>query len=177
MAGADYDGIGGVMRLLKAGKQPDPFAIEVVTYHAAVESELELVIGTLINRPDELFDTSPKLQFGHKANILRAVWKGKPEQADIIVEVLHRFQMLRNAVAHTDNKQIKSCVAGLMHAYRKIDDTIGDEVPILEVAQGICLFMADGSNVSELKAAFEGLDHLVEVAIPKALGEKGAIDQ
>jgi hypothetical protein len=172
MAGADYDGIGGVMRLLKAGKKPDAFAIEVVTYHAAVESELELIIGALVKRPEELFQASPKLTFGHKANILRAVWKGDPKQADIITDVLHRFQMLRNAVAHTDNKEIKSCLAGLTQAYRKIDDTTGDEVSVLEAAQGICLFMQDGSNVSQLKAAFEGLDQLVNVAMPKAFGVK-----
>jgi hypothetical protein len=177
MAGADYDGIGGVMRLLKAGEKPDSFAIEVVTYHAAVESELELIISTLVKRPEDLFTTSPKLTFGHKANLLRAVWQGDPAHADIIHEVLHRFQMVRNAVAHPDNKAIKSCVAGLMQAYRKIDGTIGDEVSILEIAQGICLFMQDGSTVPELKSVFKGLDHLVNVAMPKAFGVKGHGDQ
>jgi hypothetical protein len=169
MAGADYDGIGGVMRILKSGQKPSAFAIEVVTYHAAVESELELIIASLLNRPHELFQSSPRLSFGHKANLLKAVWNGDPKQADIITEVLHRFQMLRNAIAHTDNNQIKPCVAGLTQAYREIDDTIGDEVSILEVAQGICLFMQDGSNVSDLKTIFQGLDKLANVSIPEAL--------
>ena len=170
MAGVNYDGIGGVMRLLKAGEKPHAFAIEVVTYHAAVESELELIIGSLVNRPQELFQASPRLTFGHKANILKAVWKGDPKQADIITEVLLKLQNLRNAVAHTDHTEIKGCLAGLTKAYRKIDATIGDEVSVLEVAQGICLFMQDGFNVSELKAVFEGLDNLVNVVMPAALG-------
>jgi uncharacterized protein YacL (UPF0231 family) len=113
------------------------------------------------------------LTFGHKANLLRAIWKGDPAQADIIHEVLHRFQMVRNAVAHPDSRAIKSCVAGLTQAYRKIDTSIGDEVSILEIAQGICLFMQDGSNVSDMKMMFEGLDHLVNVEMPKALGVRG----
>jgi hypothetical protein len=174
VAGADYDGIGGVMRLLKAGEKPDTFAIEVVTYHAAVENELERVINTLVERPDELFTTSPKLTFGHKANLLRAVWQGDPAQADILHEVLYRFQMVRNAVAHPDSKAIKGCMAGLAQAYRRIDQSIGDEVSILEAAQGICLFMEDGSNVTQLKAIFDGLDHLVNKAMPQALGVRDA---
>jgi len=167
MAGADYDGIGGVLRMHKAGEKPDTFAIEVVTFHAAIESELELVISKLVNRPDELFSTSPKMSFGHKVNLMRAVWDGDPAKADIIHAVLHRFQDVRNAVAHPDPKQIKSCVAGLMQAYRKVDTSIDDEVSILEVAQGICLFMQDGSTVTELKNAFEKLDYLVNISMPK----------
>lgn len=176
MAGADYDGIRGVMRLLKAGEKPDTFAIEVVTYHAAIESELELIIATLVKRPEDFFTTSPKLTFGHKANLLRAVWEGDPAQADIIHEVLQRFQMVRNAVAHPDSKAIKGCMAGLTQAYRKIDASIGDDVSILEVAQGICLFLQDGSNVSDMKAMFEGLDQLVNVTMPKTIGVRGSDD-
>jgi hypothetical protein len=167
MAGADYDGIGGVMRMLKAGQKPDTFAIEVVTFHAAIENEIELIISALVNRPDGLFSTSPKMSFGHKVNLLRAVWRGDPNMADVIHGVLHRFQDVRNAVAHPDPRQIKSCVAGLMQAYRKVDPSIPDEVPMLQVAQGICLFMQDGSTVTELKAAFDGLDHIVNVAMPQ----------
>lgn len=177
MAGADYDGISGIMRLLKAGEKPDTFAIEVVTYHAAIESEIDLVIATLVRRPEGLFTTSPKLTFGHKVNLLRAVWRGDLAQADILHDVLHRFQMVRNAVAHPDSRAIKSCMAGLAQAYRKIDPNIGDEVSILEAAQGICLFMQDGSNVSELRAVFDGLDQLANVAMPKALGIGGGDDR
>lgn len=170
LAGVDYDGIAGVLRVLKAGEEPDTFAIEVVTYHAAIESELERVIEASIKRPDGLFSASPKLTFGHKANVLRAVWLGNPEHADVLNEVLHRFQMLRNAVAHPSSAEIKGCLAGLRQAYRKIDDRAEDEVPVVEIAQGICLYMEDGSNPSQWNDIFQRLDKLVNVTAVQALG-------
>jgi hypothetical protein len=170
LAGAHYDGIAGVMRLIEAGKEPDTFALKVVTYHAVIESEIEGVISSLVRRPEGLFTTSPRMTFGHKIHLLKALWAGNPEQADKLCAVLHRFQDVRNAVAHPDPKQIKGCVAGLTVAYREIDPTIGDEVEILEAAQGICLFLQDGSNVTELKALFDGLDQLVTTDLPNAIG-------
>lgn len=170
MAGIHYDGIAGVMRLIEAGKDPDTFAIKVITYHAVIESEVEAVISSLVKRPDGLFTTSPRMTFGHKVHLLRALWAGDPEQADRLCAVLHRLQEVRNAVAHPDPKHIKGCVAGLTIAYREIDPTIGDEVDILEAAQGICLFLQDGSTVAELKTLFDGLDNLVNVDLPKAIG-------
>lgn len=172
MAGADYDGIAGIMRLLEAGDVPDTFAIEVITYHAAIHSELERIVGALVAHPEELFTTSPKLSFGHLANLLRAVWAGEIGHADILVSVLHRFNDLRNAVAHYDQKQIKSCHAGLTNAYRNIDPATGDEADIAEVAQGICLFMQDGSNVADLKAIFQGLATLVNETLPRGSGTR-----
>lgn len=172
MAGAHYDGIAGVMRLIEAGKEPDTFAVEVVTYHAVIESEIEAVISELVPRPEGLFTTSPRMSFGHKIHLLKALWAGAPDQADKLCAVLRRFQEVRNAVAHPDPKQIKGCVAGLTHAYREIDPTIGDEADILEVAQGICLFLQDGSNVTELKALFDGLGQLVNSGIPKVISGK-----
>lgn len=47
-----------------------------------------------------------------------------------------------------------------------------DDYPILEVAQGICLFMADGTTVDDLKATFAALDKLVNIDMPRALGAR-----
>jgi hypothetical protein len=170
MAGVVYDGIGGVRRVIEAGNQPDDFAVEVLTFHAAVEREIELVLERLLPRGDVLFTGSPKLNFGHKAKVLNAAWRKNPADAEKLAKVLHAFQSLRDAVAHSDRQQIKSCNAGLMQAYRQIAPEIGDEVPIQEVAQGICLFLADGSTVAELKAVFEGLDRLANRKMPRATG-------
>lgn len=170
MAGAHYDGIAGIFRVTESGGKPDPFAVEVLAYHGAIESEIERIISGLVERPDELFTAPPRLTFGHKVNVLRAVWNGEPGQADKICPVLLRLNDLRNAVAHTDPKEIKGCLAGLINAYRKIDNSIGDEVSLLEVMQGICLFFQDGPNVTEINAMAEALDELVNVTLPKAFG-------
>lgn len=170
MAGANYDGIAGLLRVTEAGANTDPFAVEVLAYHAAVESEMERVITNLVNRPDELFTTSPRLNFSHKVHLLKAVWNGDPEKADQICTVLHRLNELRNAVAHADPRHIKGCLAGLTIAYREIDSTIGDEVEIGAVAQGICLFFQDGPTVSELQAIAETVDRVVNRTLPLAFG-------
>ena len=170
MAGMDYDGIAGIIRMIEAGEKPNFFAVEVITYHAAIESELERIIAPNLLEPDALFRTSPKLGFGQKANLLRAFWRGKADKGDTLVKVLKSFNNLRNAVAHADNKEIKGCHAGLTQSYRAIDNSIGDEVNMLEVSQGICLFMQDGTNVSELNALFDGLAKLVNEDMPRFLG-------
>ena len=172
MAGMHYDGIAGVLRVLEAGEKPQTFAIEVVTFHAAIEHEIEIALSKIIPRPDALFTGTPKLGFPHKAKILNALWQRKGEDADKLAKVLHAFQNLRDAVAHSDRKEIKACNANLTIAYRAIAQNESDDYPVLEVAQGICLFMADGTTVDELKATFAALDKLVNKVMPRALGAK-----
>ncbi|WP_152972436.1 hypothetical protein [Aliiroseovarius crassostreae] len=135
-----------------------------------MESELERVIASLVKRPDGLFTTSPRLSFGHKVNLLRAVWEREPEQADKICSVLQRLNDLRNAVADADPKNISGCYTALTEAYREIDSSTGDEVDVLTVAQSICLFLGDGSIMTDFMAMTEALDNLVNVKMPKILG-------
>jgi hypothetical protein len=170
MAGMDYDGIAGVLRVLEAGQKPETFAIEVITFHAAIEHEIEIALRKIIPRPDALFTGTPKLGFAHKAKLLNALWQREGEDADTLAKVLHAFQNLRDAVAHSDRKEIKGCNTNLTVAYRAIAKNDSDDYPILEVAQGICLFMADGTTVDELKATFAALGKLVNEDMPRALG-------
>jgi hypothetical protein len=172
MAGMDYDGIAGVLRVLEAGQQPETFAIEVITFHAAIEHEIEVALRKIIPRPDALFTGSPKLGFAHKAKILNALWQRDGVDADKLAKVLHAFQNLRDAVAHSDRKEIKACNTNLTTAYRAIAKNESDDYSIVEVAHGICLFMADGSTVDELMASFAGLDKLVNETMPRVFGAK-----
>lgn len=61
MAGANYNGISALLRIAKAGEKPDPFAIEVLAYHGAIESEIERVIAGLVSRPEGLCGTCQRL--------------------------------------------------------------------------------------------------------------------
>lgn len=172
MAGMEYDGIGGILRVLEAGEKPETFAIEVITFHAAIEHEIEIALTKILPRPDALFSGTPKLGFAHKAKILNALWQRDGRDADKLAKVLHAFQNLRDAVAHTDRKAIKACNANLTVAYREIAQNDSDDYPILEVAQGICLFLADGTTVDELKATLAALGKLVNEDLPGALGAR-----
>lgn len=170
MAGLDYDGIAGVVRLLKAGGSPDPFSIFVLTYHAVIESEVEGILTNRIPNPERVFEKSPKLSFGHKVNLLHAFWAGDDEKGRIAVKVLVHFNEVRNAIAHPSGNQIKNKFAGLVQAYREIDGNAGDDIEILEIAQGICLFLQDGSDVSEFKTMADALAKVVNETMPAALG-------
>lgn len=167
MAGMDYDGIAGFFRVLAAGEKPETFAIEVITYHAAVEYEIEIALREIIPRPDAIFKGSPKLSFAHKAKLLNALWRKEPADADKLAAVLHAFQDLRDAVAHTDTHQIKARNTNLTIAYRSIATEDKDEYDVQEVALGICLFMADGTTVDDLVATFDKLDQVINVDLPK----------
>lgn len=88
MAGMDYDGIAGILRVLEAGERPETFAIEVITFHAAIEHEIEIALSKIIPRPDAMFTGTPKLNFAHKAKILNALWQRNTEDADKLSKVL-----------------------------------------------------------------------------------------
>lgn len=103
-------------------------------------------------RPEGLFTSFLRMNFGYKLHLLKELWKGKKGQADKISTVLHRFQEVRNAVAHPQPKNLKGCVAGLTNSHREIDNSIGDEVNILEAAQGICFFFANRSRCDSVES-------------------------
>lgn len=161
MAGMDYNGIAGVLRVIAAGEKPEAFAIEVITFHAAIEHEVEEALRKVMPRPDALFTGSPRLGFAHKAKLLSALWQRDPKDADRLNAVLRAFQDLRDAVAHSDKVAIKSINARLFEAYREIANDGRDEYSIMEIAQGVCLFMSDGGTVDDLVAKLEGLGDLV----------------
>ena len=173
MAGADYDGIEAIFRIAAAGKEPETFAIEVVTFHAAVEYELEVILRKLLRYPDKILTGKPKLSFAHKAKLLEAVWQKDPADADRLGAVLKALQDLRDAVAHKDNIPLKSHKANLTLAFREIEPGADDDPSMMEIAQGISMFMADDAGTLEqFKEAIGGLDRLVNVTLPNVLGHK-----
>lgn len=161
MAGVDYDGIQGLLRVLAAGEKPEPFAIEVLAFHAAVEYEIEVVLRKLLNRPDVLLTGSPKLGFGQKVKVLLALWPTDDDAVRKFGEVLKSFQQLRDAVAHMDQREVAACRENLMTAYRIMIDGEKEDYSLAEVAQSICLYMSNGTTIEGLSALFDYADKLV----------------
>ncbi|WP_420469678.1 hypothetical protein [Brevundimonas sp. FT23042] len=171
MAGTDYDGIEAIFRIAQKGQEFDTFAIEVLTFHAAVEHEIGVVLRKLVRHPEKLFGRGPKLSFPHKAMLLCALWQGAPEAADKLGAVLHALSNLRNEVAHQGDIPLKSHKAKLVVAYRKIEPAAGDDPLMLEIAQGICLFIANNAGtLAEFNATLKALDVMVNEKMPEVLG-------
>jgi len=167
MAGADYNGIEGIFRIAEAGLKPDTFAVEVLTFHAAVEFELEVILRQLLPYPDKLLKGSPKLSFAHKAKLLLALWRKDPNDADKLGKVLKAFQDLRDAVAHKDDIPLRGHKANLIKAYNEIEPECTDDPSMLEIAQGISMFMADdGDTLDMFFGAMDKLGKLVNEDMP-----------
>lgn len=174
MAGADYNGIEGLIRIAAAGeKLDDTFAIEVLAFHAALEIEIDIALRGLLIRPDAILKAKGKrLSFPQKAQLLVAVWKGAPEKADKLNAVLKAFEDLRNEVAHMGEEPLKSWKAKLDAAFRGIEPETGDDPTLYEIAQGTAFYMDDGNSARDFGAAMHGLDKLVNVTMPKVFGVK-----
>lgn len=171
MAGADYDGIEAIFRIAKKGEVLDTFAIEVLIFHAAVEHELEVVLRKLLRHPDKLFVKGPKLSFPHRARLLCAMWRKDPADADKLNGVLKALEDLRNEVAHHGDIPLKSHKANLTQAFREIEPKAGDDPSMLEIAQGISMFIADDAGtLADFKETLDALDVLVNEKMPAVLG-------
>lgn len=175
MAGADYDGIEAVFRIAEKGKILDTFAIEVLTFHAAVEHELGVVLRKLLPHPDMILKGPPKLSFPHKGRLLCALWQRDLADAVKLNKVLKALEDLRNEVAHQGDTPLKSHKANLTQAFREIEPNAGDDPSMLEIAQGISMFIADDAGTLEdFKATLDVFDVLVNERMPAALGAKQA---
>lgn len=180
MAGADYNGIEGLLRIAAAGeKLEDTFAIEVLAFHAALEYELEVVLRGLLPRPDAILKKMGrnKLSFPQKAKLIVSLWKGDPEKADKLNGVLWAFEDLRNEIAHMGDIPLKSWKAKLDAAFREIEPNCEEEPSMLEITQGTAFYMMDGASVDEFVAVMDGLDNLVNVRFPSIFGKAGDKDE
>ncbi|HEX8578740.1 MAG TPA: hypothetical protein VF655_04005 [Allosphingosinicella sp.] len=176
MAKADYDHFAGLGRLVKAAATVDQRAAVILTYHAALEREVDVVLGRLLPRGDRL---PRRLGFGHKIEVLAAAWRGAEVAGDRLYNVLFRFNELRNAVAHGDRIDlVEDSLERLLGTYRlMIPDAVTEGIEIAEVAAGICGFMADGPTPRELVGSFKGLKDIVEQldgASPAPSGSRGS---
>lgn len=171
MAGVDYNGIEAIFRIAEKGEVLDTFAIEVLTFHAAVEHELEVVLRKLLPHADMILKGKPKLSFPHKARLLCAMWRKDPADAVKLNGVLKALQNLRDEVAHQGDISLKSHKANLTQAFREIEPKAGDDPSMLEIAQGISMFIADDAGtLADFNETLDAFDVLVNEKMPAALG-------
>ena len=165
MAKADYDQFAGLHRLAEAARTIDQRAAVILTYHAALEREIDVVLERLLPQAKRL----KRFGFGHKIDVLAAAWRGAPDAGDRLYDVLCRFNDLRNAVAHGDRADlIEGALTRLITAYRGIVSEAGEDIQVDQMAAGICGFMADGPTARRVSELALSLDTLVNETMPKA---------
>jgi len=170
MAKVNYDGFAGIHRMAEAGATIDERAAVILTFHAALEREIDVVLAGLLPRADKL---RRNFGFGNKIDVLAAAWKADPDDGDKLHLVLRLFNDLRNSVAHGDPiEKVELWLSKLFEAYRSIIPDADVHIEIGEMAQGICSFMADGPTPKELMMTIAALDKLVNVTIPAAAAFK-----
>jgi hypothetical protein len=92
----------------------DERAGKILTYHAALEAELERLLAVLLPR-GELF---AKMSYTNKTLVLRGAWHGHPSKADSLCDFLKLFGDLRNSIAHQDKRHVvNSWIAKLQAHY------------------------------------------------------------
>ncbi|WP_349956207.1 hypothetical protein [Rhizobium sp. ZPR3] len=158
VARVNYDTLAGALRVASVGKEPSAFAVAVLTYHAALEVELDVLLVDQLPRPEKILTGRGPLNFAQKAAVINAAWRGDPEGGDVLERVLVAFNELRNAVAHNDKKQVKACYDALVKSYKAIDPDVTAEPPLLYIALGICGFMGDEDATERLMKLFDKVD-------------------
>lgn len=172
MGNVNYDWLEGMQRVMRAKVQLDERWVEIISLHAALEAEIDEMLRLSLPNGAAVTGNKPRITFGHKVAVLRAAWKGKPEDGDKVCDLLACFSELRNAVAHPELKKTPAEIANVEAAYRAIVNDPDHKPTIGEIAQGVVAFMGDGILPHELKAVFDGLEKLVNHDMPKAIGVK-----
>lgn len=153
MAKIEYDPFAGWARLLKAEQQIDDQAPLILTYHAALERELDEVLSRLLPCAEKI----KRIGYGHKVSVLAAAWVGDPDACERLVKTLIRFGDLRNAVAHGDASEVKEAMGRLQQAYEGLGPTLTTPPTLPEIAGGICAFLGDGPTPAEFGEIAQGL--------------------
>lgn len=143
MGHGSYNPFEGILRLAIAGdKKPDPFVTEVLVFHAALEQEIDEFLSKLLPRPEKLFQRPGQFGFQNKVTVLAAAWVGDGVRGDRLCATLIRFNDLRNAVVHSDQKDGRDkALSNLRRAYRLMQSDDGEGLSVTEMAVGICLSM------------------------------------
>lgn len=149
MGRINYDPLEGLKRLAEARAKLDDRAGSILTYHAALEREMDIVLARLLPRADRLRG----LGFGQKVSVLDAAWRGPGDAGDMLCHALFRFNELRNSIAHGDHaKKVDGKLALLVRAFDAIfpdNAAVGD---IELIAAGLVGFLADAPlNIEKLK--------------------------
>lgn len=172
MGKVGYDSLEGILRVTESGKkEPDQFMVDVLTYHAALELEMDEFLARSLLHADKLADG--RLGYTHKIAVVRASWRGTEDSGDKLTHALVRFNLLRNAVAHNDTaKEVKVHLKKLHDATIALDgDENGDATPYA-LAIRICSFMGDDPGADNATKLLDQLDDVVNRQFPKALAPK-----
>ncbi|MFC3784678.1 hypothetical protein GGR90_003047 [Sphingopyxis italica] len=151
MGKVGYDQFEGLRRLGQARAKLDDRAGIILTYHAALEREMDVMLARLLPRSEKLRG----LGFGQKLSVLEAAWKGSADAGDKLGRALFRFNELRNAVAHGDRvKEVDEKLKLLTEAFDVILPGAAKVGDVELVAAGLVGFLADGPlNIDELKVS------------------------
>ena len=140
MGRIDYDRLAGLRRLGEAKAKLDDRAGTILTYHAALEREMDIVLARLLPRSDRL----KGLGFGHKLSVLHAAWRGSDEAGDKLCHALFRFNELRNAIAHGDRaKEVDEKFTLLAEAFDAILPGVAEIGDAELIAAGLVGYLAD----------------------------------
>jgi hypothetical protein len=153
MARIEYDVLAGWARLLEAERQVDEQAPLILTYHAALEREIDEVLSRLLPRAEKI----TRIGYSHKVSVLAAAWVGDPDAGDRLARTLVCFGDLRNAVAHGDAAEVANAERRLQQAYGSLAPTLTTPPSLAEIAGGICSFLGDGPTPAEFGAIAEGI--------------------
>jgi|GEM_PF-1828748 len=147
MAKVSYDALEGYERLSAVAERVDLESAKILTLHVALEAEMDAVLAKILTRADRM----RKIGFANKVRVLEAAWIGDPDAGDRACNVLRSFNDLRNTIAHGDRDAQVGCRAALVTAFRQIDPQAAEDIDVVQVAQGVCLFLGDGPSVETLE--------------------------
>ena len=147
----EYNSLEGWLRIGHATQAMDERAALILTLHAALEQEMEVVLRHLLPRGDRL---GSRLGFSQKIDVLAAAWQGDAEMIDKVCRVLVRFNDLRNAVAHGDAREFKKALDKLMHANLSIGGVPEIDQPLVLVAANICAALGGAPTMQAVVEEF-----------------------
>jgi len=140
MGRINYDRLAGLRRLGEAKAKLDDRAGAILTYHAALEREIDIVLSRLLPHADRMRG----LGFGHKLSVLQAAWRGPEEAGDKLCHALFRFNELRNAIAHGDlAREVDGKLALLARALDAILPGTAEITDVELIAAGLIGYLAD----------------------------------
>jgi hypothetical protein len=173
MANVRYNSLEGILRIAGAGQEdPDAFATEVLTYHAALEIEMDELLKRLLPRAEKITDQFGGIGFKNKVSVIDAAWIGDPKAGDLLCNALRCFNDLRNAVAHKDQtKGREKNYQRLIAAYRAIEPSEYDRPTPFFIAVQICIFMGDDS-VDSVRQAIKKWKEEVRASMERSDAER-----
>ncbi|MGV1762785.1 hypothetical protein [Rhizobium rhizogenes] len=162
MGNVGYNSIVGLLRVTEAGrKKPDPFVTDVLTYHAALEYEMDEFLSLSLPNSGRL--QSDRFGFQHKISLIGASWRGTADSCDKLTKALIRFNDLRNSVAHNDSEAVvQKHLLRLREATRTFVPTLPAAADVPSIAVYICAFMDD--DTTALQTATEIMTYFADLA-------------